>query len=115
MLKKLVAVFAVLAISAGAVFAQVDVNKADQAALDGIRGVGPKLSKAILDERRKGEFKDWADFETRVPGVGEKSVVKLSEAGLTINGKSHQHAGAAANSKPRAAPKAERKDGANKS
>lgn len=66
--------------------AQVDVNKADQAALDGIRGVGPKLSSAILDERKKGDFKDWRDLENRVKGVGGKSAVRLSNAGLTVNG-----------------------------
>lgn len=67
-------------------FAQIDVNKADQAALDGIRGVGPKLSSAILEERKKGEFKDWRDLENRVKGVGGKSAVRLSNAGLTVNG-----------------------------
>lgn len=67
-------------------FAQVDVNKADQAALDGIRGVGPKLTSAILEERKKGEFKDWRDLENRVKGVGGKSAVRLSNAGLTVNG-----------------------------
>ena len=68
-------------------FAQVDVNKADQAALDTVKGIGPAKSKAILDERAKGEFKDWSDFEQRVKGVGEKNAMKLSEAGLQINGK----------------------------
>lgn len=67
-------------------FAQVDVNKADQTALDGIRGVGPKLSSAILDERKKGDFKDWRDLENRVKEIGGKSAVRLSNAGLTVNG-----------------------------
>ena len=73
--------------STGIAFAQVDVNKADAAALDGIKGVGPSMSKMILDERAKGEFKDWADFQQRVKGVGGKKAMKLSEAGLTVNGK----------------------------
>jgi competence protein ComEA len=89
MLKKLLLALAALIASMGFAFAQVDVNKADQAALDGIKGIGPKMSKAILDERKKGgDFKDWSDFETRVKGVGEKSAVKLSDAGLTVNGQS---------------------------
>jgi competence protein ComEA len=46
------------------------------------------MSKTILDERAKGPFKDWSDFQTRVKGVGEKSAVKLSAAGLQVNGKS---------------------------
>ncbi len=71
-------------------FAQIDVNKADQAALNGVRGVGPKLSGAILEERKKGgEFKDWNDLEHRVKGVGGKSAIRLSNAGLTVNGQAH--------------------------
>lgn len=87
MLKKLLLAVIAMIATMGIAFAQVDVNKADQAALDSIKGIGPKMSKTILDERKKGgDFKDWSDFETRVKGVGEKSAVKLSDAGLTVNG-----------------------------
>ena len=93
MLKKLLLSIAVLAASSGYALAQVDVNKADQAALDGVKGVGPKMSKAILDERKKGgEFKDWTDLEGRVKGVGEKNAIRLSDAGLTVNGQPRQKA-----------------------
>lgn len=84
--KLLLAVAAVIA-SMGIALAQVDVNKADAAALDAVNGVGPTLSKAILDERAKGEFKDWADFQKRVKGVGDKRAAKLSAAGLVVAGK----------------------------
>jgi competence protein ComEA len=87
MIKKLFLAIAVLAASVNLAFAQVDVNKADAAALDSVKGVGPSMSKAILDERAKGEFKDWADFQKRVKGVGDKRAAKLSEAGLQVNGK----------------------------
>jgi competence protein ComEA len=64
------------------------VNKADAAALDSVKGVGPAMSKKILDERTKnGDFKDWADFQKRVKGVGDKNAAKLSHAGLQVNGK----------------------------
>lgn len=87
MFKKLLLAVAAMVVSMGFAFADVDVNKGDQAALDGIKGIGPAKSKAIIDERTKGgNFKDWTDFETRVKGVGAKSAVKLSEAGLTVNG-----------------------------
>ncbi|WP_036165163.1 helix-hairpin-helix domain-containing protein [Massilia sp. 9096] len=89
MIKKLMLAVAVLAASMSCAFAQVDVNKADASALDGVRGVGPATSKLILDARTKGgDFKDWADFEKRVKGVGEKRAAKLSKAGLQVNGKS---------------------------
>jgi competence protein ComEA len=87
MLKKLLLAVATLIATMGFAFAQVDVNKADQAALDSVKGIGPKTSKSILDERKKGgDFKDWADFEKRVKGVGGKSSDNLSAAGLTVNG-----------------------------
>jgi competence protein ComEA len=88
MIKKLFLAIAALAASMNIAFAQVDVNKADAAALDSVKGVGPSMSKAIIDERGKGEFKDWADFQKRVKGVGDKRAAKLSEAGLQVNGKS---------------------------
>lgn len=87
MIKKLLLLLAMLATMAAA-WAQVEVNKADEAALDSIRGLGPAKTKAILEERKKGEFKDWADFEQRVKGIGAKNAARLSEAGLQVNGKS---------------------------
>ena len=87
MLKKLLLVVAALIATMGIAFAQVDVNKADQAALDGVKGIGPAMSKRILDERKKGgEFKDWADLEQRVKGIRDKRAAKLSAAGLTVGG-----------------------------
>jgi len=95
MIKKLLLAIAALAVSSGIAFAQVDVNKADAAALDGIKGVGPSMSKAILDERAKGEFKNWADLQGRIKGLGDKKAAKLSEAGLLVNGKGKEGAAAA--------------------
>lgn len=87
MLKKIIFALAALFTSISFAFADVDVNKADQAALDGVKGIGPAKSKAILAERAKGgDFKDWADFEGRVKGIGGKNAMKLSDAGLTVNG-----------------------------
>lgn len=96
MIKKLVLAVAALLASMGMAFAQVDVNKADVAALDAVKGVGPTMSKAILDERAKGAFKDWDDFQKRVKGVGEKRAAKLSQAGLVVAGKPLPGAPAAA-------------------
>lgn len=84
MLKKILALVAML--SAAACFAAVDVNKAGAAELDGIKGIGPAMSGKILDERKKGNFKDWNDFVARVKGVGEGNAAKFSKEGLTVNG-----------------------------
>lgn len=85
MLKKLIA--AALGLFVAAAFAaSVDANKATQAELEALKGVGPGIATKILDERKKGAFKDWADMVDRVKGVGEGSAAKLSAEGLTVNG-----------------------------
>ena len=76
MLKKILAMLAML--YAAATFAAVDVNKATAAELDGIKGIGPAISSKIVDERKKGNFKDWSDFIERVKGVGEGNAAKFS-------------------------------------
>jgi competence protein ComEA len=87
MLKKFLLIIVSLGIMATPVWANVDVNKADQSALDGVRGIGPSMSKRILGERDKGgNFKDWSDLQQRVKGIKEKSAAKLSDNGLTVNG-----------------------------
>lgn len=84
MLKKILVIVTML--YAAVAFAAVDVNKATAAELDGIKGVGPGISTKILDERKKGNFKDWNDFIERVKGVGEGNAAKFSAEGMTING-----------------------------
>jgi competence protein ComEA len=93
MFKKILAFFA--AMSLVAAFAAVDVNKATEAELDGIKGIGPVTTKLIISERKKGEFKNWDDFVTRVKGVGDKSAAKFSAEGLTVAGASYQGPSAA--------------------
>ncbi|WP_233829773.1 ComEA family DNA-binding protein [Paraburkholderia sp. ZP32-5] len=96
MLKKLfmLCVAVVLSLSAGFA-AAVEVNTADQAALESVKGIGPVHAKAILDERAKnGPFKNADDLAARVKGIGQKSVVNLEAAGLTINGSSAPPTGA---------------------
>lgn len=89
MLKKLAGLIVIIVTLMGVqnVFAAVEINTADQAQLDSVPGIGPATSRAILDERKKnGSFKDWADLEQRVRGIGERNSVKLSAAGLVVNG-----------------------------
>jgi competence protein ComEA len=87
MLKKILTLFVMLyAALAMAAAAAVDVNKANDAQLDAVKGIGPATTKAIMAERKKGEFKNWADFISRVKGVGDKKAEALSKEGLTVNG-----------------------------
>jgi competence protein ComEA len=98
MLKKLLMLFVALVLSLTAGFAAaVEVNSADQAALESVKGIGPVHAKAIIDERTKnGPFKDADDLANRVKGIGQKSVKNLEAAGLTINGSSAPPTGAPA-------------------
>ncbi|HEY4298736.1 MAG TPA: helix-hairpin-helix domain-containing protein [Paraburkholderia sp.] len=90
MLKKLLMLCVAVALSLSAGFAAaVEVNSADQAALESVKGIGPVHAKAIIDERAKnGPFKNADDLAARVKGIGTKSVTNLEAAGLTINGSS---------------------------
>jgi competence protein ComEA len=103
MIKQLLAVLALT--FAGSAFAAAEVNKATAAELDGIKGIGPALSGRILDERKKGAFKDWNDLMARVKGVKEGAAAKYSKEGLTVNGEAFKKT-AATGDKPAATEKA---------
>lgn len=79
-------IVALAALIAATAFAAVDANKATQAELESIKGIGPVISTLIVNERKKGDFKDWNDMVVRVKGVGDKNAGKFSEGGLTVNG-----------------------------
>lgn len=90
MLKKLLMLCVAVVLSLSAGFASaVEVNTADQAALESVKGIGPVHAKAIIDERTKnGPFKDADDLANRVKGLGTKSVANLEQNGLTVGGSS---------------------------
>lgn len=60
----------------GELTALINVNRAEQAELQKLPGIGPKLSQRILDERAKGPFKTVEDLR-RVPGIGPKTLEKI--------------------------------------
>jgi competence protein ComEA len=99
---------AMLALFAAAAFAAVDANKATQAELEAVKGIGPAISAKIVEERSKGAFKDWQDMVTRVKGVGEHNAAKFSTEGLTVNGAAFTGAPAKA-AAPAGAKKEEKK------
>ncbi|MFZ3220329.1 MAG: helix-hairpin-helix domain-containing protein, partial [Rhodoferax sp.] len=93
MLKKILVILAMMyaAVAFAAVaFAAVDANKATAAELDGIKGIGPGISSKIIEERKKGSFKDWNDFIERVKGIGEGNAAKFSAEGLTVGGSTYK-------------------------
>lgn len=105
MFKKFFAFLAAMSLMAA--FAAVDINKGSEADLQTIKGIGAAKSKLIVEERKKGEFKNWEDFISRVKGFGEASATKLSAEGLTVGGAGFKPA--AKDAKPAAAAKPEAK------
>lgn len=75
----LLAVFAMSAFAA-------DANRASQAELETVKGIGPGLSSKILEARKASEFKNWGDLVDRVGGIGPGNAARFSQAGLTVGG-----------------------------
>jgi competence protein ComEA len=80
---------AVLALASAAAFAATDVNKASQAELEAVKGIGPGMATRILEARKAGTFNNWADLQGRVKGVGDGNARKFSADGLTVNGQAY--------------------------
>jgi competence protein ComEA len=93
MFKKILAAL-VLGVCALTAAWAVEINSASSTELEGVKGLGPKTAGSIVEERKKGNFKDWADAIKRVKSIGPKSAAKLSAAGLTVNGKAYEGAAA---------------------
>ena len=110
MIRTLVAL--VIAAFAFAAQAAVDANKASQAELETVKGIGPGLSAKILDARKAGAFKDWTDLVDRVGGVGPGNAARFSQAGLTVNNSPYVASAAAQADKTAAKPKAAKAEGA---
>lgn len=91
MFKKFIAI--VLAFFAAAAFASVDINKANQAELEAVKGLGTVTAGKIIDERKKGAFKDWADVQQRMHGIKDARAAKLSNAGLTVGAETYKSTG----------------------
>jgi competence protein ComEA len=64
----------------------LDLERAREVDLDGLRGLGPATTRRILAERERQPFKDWKDLMKRVPGVGPGKAAQLSDEGLRVQG-----------------------------
>ena len=63
----------------------VEINTANEAELDSVRGLGPASTERILKAREQGPFKNWTDLMQRVKGIKPASAAKLSINGLTVD------------------------------
>lgn len=64
----------------------LDINQANEAELDSIKGMGPSLSAKVLTARSHSPFKDWSDLMQRVSGIRQNKAQQFSAQGLTVNG-----------------------------
>ena len=56
-----------------------ELNSASKVELMEIKGIGEAKATAIINERKKGKFKSFEDFQ-RVKGVGEKMALKVKNS-----------------------------------
>jgi competence protein ComEA len=70
-------------------WAQVDLNKATEIELDGLKGLGPTMTREIMNERKKIPFRDWSDLMQRIQGIGPKKAASLSEQGVRVDGQGY--------------------------
>jgi competence protein ComEA len=89
MLKKITGAFLAFGF-AGLTWAQpIDLNKASEVELDALKGVGPGLTKALMEERKIAPFKNWEDATSRVKGLGPQKARSLSDQGLRVQGSAY--------------------------
>lgn len=98
----------ILAAFAFSAQAAVDANKANQAELETVKGIGPGLSGKILDARKAGAFRDWNDLVERVGGVGPGNAARFSQAGLTVDNVAYSAAPATSSVEKTSARKSEK-------
>jgi competence protein ComEA len=89
MLKKITGALLALGFAGLTWAQQIDLNKATEVELDALKGVGPVLTKAVMDERKKAPFKDWEDATGRVKGLGPQKASSLSEQGVRVQGSAY--------------------------
>lgn len=93
----------------------VDINTADEKALQEIKGIGPAKAKAIIEERNKnGPFKSLDQVSERVKGIGPSTVAQWKKDGKTTVGGGSPSAGGSA-STDKGGKKSEAKDEPKKS
>jgi competence protein ComEA len=64
----------------------LEINQANEAELDSLKGMGPSLSAKVIKARTDRPFKSWADLMQRVSGLARHKAQQFSDQGLTVNG-----------------------------
>ena len=115
MIRNFIALVAAALVAFSPLALATDANRATQAELETVKGIGPGLSGKILKAREAGSFKNWGDLVERVGGVGPGNAARFSQAGLTVGGAAFDPAALPAKpAKAEKAMKAPKAEGADK-
>lgn len=64
----------------------LEINQANEAELDSIKGLGPAMTRKVLVARTDKPFDNWKDFMSRVSGIGKAKAQQFSDQGVLVNG-----------------------------
>ena len=66
----------------------IEINQANEAELDSIKGMGPAMTRKVLVARADKPFMNWKDLMSRVAGIGKAKAQQFSAQGHVVNGQS---------------------------
>jgi competence protein ComEA len=66
----------------------LEINQANEAELDSIKGMGPAMTRKVLVARADKPFMNWKDLMSRVAGIGKAKAQQFSAQGVLVNGQS---------------------------
>ena len=66
----------------------LEINQANEAELDSIKGMGPAMTRKVLVARADKPFMNWKDLMSRVAGIGKTKAQQFSAQGVLVNGQS---------------------------
>ena len=66
----------------------LEINQANEAELDSIKGMGPAMTRKVLVARADKPFMNWKDLMSRVAGIGKAKAQQISAQGVLVNGQS---------------------------
>jgi competence protein ComEA len=64
----------------------LEINQASEAELDSIKGMGPAMTRKVLNARAEKPFINWKDLMSRVTGIGKNKAQQFSDQGVLVNG-----------------------------
>ena len=66
----------------------LEINQANEAELDSIKGMGPAMTRRVLIARAEKNFTNWKDLMSRVAGIAKAKAQQFSDQGVLVNGQS---------------------------